>query len=338
MEEEGKQLTLDESLRNHPDFIQHERDGCGLLGVDWHWGYNIEGERYCDGCGWVDPTYKDFDETAPKDIMYPGLYSVTVQHRKRRRVSRETRDYYSDCGFKFDSNGGVITQGIAAKSGRYKPRFHLNERISQWGMDDPVLPKNILEWLLEKAQSGNYGPIENFRRGTVLKLLKDCGQIKYREKWKSILHKINPTLPLSFPPYQLVDYIQVHFSRMLEEFYQLKHTMPRSITKTIKGETKTRVRHNFISFNYCIRKIMESLDIYQWHDEFPVPISTSKLLALDNIMEVICAKLQFPFTRSVLIKRPKFKIPRRERERLKTEKQQLNKDMDDLIKFMDCDD
>jgi hypothetical protein len=73
------------------------------------------------------------------------------------------------------------------------------------------------------------------------------------------------------------------------------------------GTSYSRQRHNFISYNYIQRKLLEMKEIWDFHHEFPVPRSHTKLHALDDVFARMAAELGCPFQRSAVIKRPKLR-------------------------------
>jgi len=142
----------------------------------------------------------------------------------------------------------------------------------------------------------------------VITITRDLKMQKYRERWKSILFKLNPDSvdPEEIPP-DIIPGMAIMFNRLVEQFRSMKTQMPKTISRKTNGEIQPKERHNFISYNYVLRKELEMSGIYWFHDEFPIPRSHAKLHALDDIMEKMCKELDFPFQRSVVVKRPKLK-------------------------------
>jgi hypothetical protein len=192
--------------------------------------------------------------------------------------------------------------------GRYKQKFHHNERVSQWLMHDPSIPKHDWERLEGEALSGRYGPAEGLTRSSVILITRALGLQKYRERWKSILYKLNPTFTPTTPPLSFLAWSDQTFPQLVFAFNsQFRFTMPQSVMRDKKGVTSTKPRHNFPSYNYTQRKLLEMKGIWDFHHEFPVPRSHTKLHALDDVFAQICSSLGLPFQRSAVIKIPKFK-------------------------------
>lgn len=99
--------------------------------------------------------------------------------------------------------------------------------------------------------------------------------------------------------------METTFDKLLRAFEEYKTTMPLSMAKGGDTVMRPRVRHNFLSFNYVIRKMLEVHNIYDFHSDFPLPRSYQKVHALDDVMELMAESIRMPFKRSVVIKRPK---------------------------------
>lgn len=195
--------------------------------------------------------------------------------------------------------------------GRYRPIFHWNERIAQLQLADPPIPPEAAGRIVNAVVSGKYGAAEDFTRASVIALLRDERLDTYRERWKSILADLNPEAEILTMPQELVDRAQHVHKLVLDAFFRLKHTMPKSTVRK-NGRSVVRERHNVLPFNYEFRKIMEIYGIYDYHAELPLLRGAHKLKALDDVTERIFRSLALPFTRTAIIRRPKI---RRSRQR-----------------------
>ena len=240
----------------------------------------------CTQCGTVDKSSRDFDIHVP--------YPTDEPYWKRRKFSKHLID---DDSWKFGDS--------AAAAGRYKEKFHWNERVSQWTCQDPPIAENDWARICEAASSGRYGPEEDFTRATIITLTRDIDLKKCREKWKSILVKINPTYDPAMPQDGFLEWASILFVKLVLSFLKFRHTMPASVVRTKKGKVAKRPRHNLIAVNYLMRKLLEMWGDWDCHDEFPVLKTHGKLHALDDVMELMCADLGLKFIRSTVIKRPK---------------------------------
>lgn len=123
---------------------------------------------------------------------------------------------------------------------------------------------------------------------------------KYRERWKRILAELCGD-HFEKPDSETLEWINLMFDPIVSSFKSLRETMPLSVSK---DGTQTK-RHNFLSYNYVITKLLEARGIYNFHWEFPLPRSHVKLHALDDIYSDICQRLGIYFERSVVFKRAK---------------------------------
>jgi hypothetical protein len=197
--------------------------------------------------------------------------------------------------------------------GRYKAKFHLNERTSQWCCTDPEIPHSDWQRIENAAKFGRFGPPQDLTRGSVILIVRDLKMTKYRERWRKILTTLNQAYEWDeseVPTQPFLDYLSEMFRRALPLFERHKNTMPVvSIRKD--GSMVHKHRHNFPSFNHFIRKTLESWGDYSHHEEFPLPRSHTKLMALDDVIAKIADELPgFTFVRSAVIKRPKIKKTR----------------------------
>lgn len=105
------------------------------------------------------------------------------------------------------------------------------------------------------------------------------------------------------------------FNLVVEEFLKFRHLMPNSVVRQ-KGKGKSvKQRKNIISYSYIMRKQLERLGVWKYHNDLPLFRTWTKIHALDDIYEVICDSLyengytEFQWwERSTVIKRPKLKL------------------------------
>jgi hypothetical protein len=276
---------------------------------------SIEGSSVCPDCGLVDtsdlPLIPTFE--APVKRSHPGRPDA---FRNPDGISVNLRAPTSGDA---DEEEEVLSEGVSfghmlssnqffssESKGRYKPVFHWNERIAQMSLTDPPLPDNILAEITEEADSGEYEDRSTFSRATVTVILKKLELQKYRERWKSILHHLNPSLQMIYPHPNFLARVEPVYNMMEYLFFVCKHSMPKSVIRGKNG-LKIKERHNIIPFNYLFRKIMEHFDCWDFHEELPLLRSATKLQHLDDITETIAAKIGLKFSRTPIIKAPKIK-------------------------------
>ena len=242
---------------------------------------SLEGFPVCSGCGTISKRNQYFDMAPVYDKPDPWAKPANLVQTKKS-------DWQST-------------------RGRYKEKFHYNERVSQWLMRDPEIPSNDWDRIEAEALSGKYGKPGELTRASIILITRALKLQKFRERWKTILAKLNPNFQSEEPPEEFLQWAEVVFPNLVRTFYLHRNEMPRSSLRTKEGKVTSRQRHNFPSYNYTQRKLLEVKEIYDFHHEFPVPRSHDKLHALDDVFEKMCIYLNLPFQRSTVIKRPKLR-------------------------------
>ena len=122
---------------------------------------------------------------------------------------------------------------------------------------------------------------------------------------------LNPNFEVKVPDTYWLEKVEVIYNAVETRFFELKHTMPKSVIRKSNGEIRVQDRHSNFPFNYLFRKICEALDVWDWHAELPLLRSPTKLQNLDDIASIIFKSLALKFRRSTIIKRPKMRKFRR---------------------------
>lgn len=225
------------------------------------------------------------------------VYSETIPYQHRNPES-------PGVGYSTDSSTPCKVVGD-----RYRSEFHFNERIRQLCCEDPQIPLEPLREIRAEYEIGKYPKRHKLRRYHVFRICKatewydgNLGRVRscgiYCERWKTLLRELKGTSPKA--PYgELVRYLVHMFKHLRVPWAYFREMLPASKTKK-----KTKTRHNSMNFNYTFRKILESRDIYEFHDDFPTLKTPSKLHALDRVMEKCSSYIGMKFTRSVVIERP----------------------------------
>lgn len=188
-------------------------------------------------------------------------------------------------------------------SRRYQRPFYYKERMQQWCCQEPKLDEDLLDSMVHEMESGRFGPQNDLSRGDIFLMLRENGWSKYKENWKTILRAASGR-DLRFPDDELVEKCTRLYhliSRMLEKVFHL-----------LCG-SKGKPRKNMMHVNYVHRKILESQGILEWHREFPLLRTPTKVAELDDAAEEIFHKIGIPFTRTAIVLIPKCrqKIKRR---------------------------
>jgi len=172
--------------------------------------------------------------------------------------------------------------------------------------------KRRIDWIIDiiaiqnEALNPIWGPPEAFDWATVTMILRKLNLNKYRERWKWLLMKLNRTFRPRFPSEEFLADVEYHYTRIQNEFFAIKASMPPSIFRK-NGMVIKKNRHNNMPFNYVFRKLCEAAGVRDFHFELPLLRSTEKLHALDDIMAKITFKLGIPFSRTAVMKWPKLR-------------------------------
>lgn len=269
---------------------------CWTCDNDTTWVENESLELVCSGCGSIDHSSMALSEIP--DFEKPNPWA-----------KRHHKAGYRACA----------DPCKRPALGRYKEKFHFNERVSQWMCKDPRIPDSDWNRIQAAADSGKYGRKEDFSRATVIIITRDLKLQKYRERWKTILCRLSPMFRDFWledeemtPEPSFLEWAKFQFNEFVTQFYLRRNEMPNSLTRTKKGNAAVvlrRNRHNFISYNYIFRQLLLMYGDLTHNEEFPLPRSHTKLHALDDVMENMCLDLgiESDFQRSAVIKRPKLK-------------------------------
>jgi hypothetical protein len=197
-------------------------------------------------------------------------------------------------------------------------------------MEEPPIPDLVLSRIMDEAwsnvvpecedegedqghESRAWGDPGDFARSTVVMILKKLDLSHYCERWKTILSWLDEDREIVIPSKELIERLEPMYVAVEEQFWKTKDHMPKSHIRTKdkvnpeKSKVRIQERHNIIPFNYLFRKLCEAVGVRSFHGELPLLRSAAKLHHLDDIMGEICDSIGIPFTRSVVIKRPKMK-------------------------------
>jgi hypothetical protein len=206
---------------------------------------------------------------------------------------------------KRDKDGNVIkgktSYGTAVRR-RYKRKFYYRERLAQWLCQEPPVKPSVMSIFEELMINGDYGTKRNLSRGTIYQMCKEHKLCRYKENWKSILYHLKGKTPNNPQP-DVLHYCSLMFGRISKRFDRVSKN---EMAKYIKG-SKGKPRHHILHVNYIHRKILEMYGLLDYHREFPLLRTPSKIHTLDDVMQVIAAQTQMPFCRTAVIVPPKYK-------------------------------
>jgi len=215
---------------------------------------------------------------------------------------------------KRDRDGRVIKP--FASSGcdpdrRYVSTMHYKERLAQWQCKEPeILDASVIPRFQEALRSGKYGTRKECHRGTVMWMCRELKLCKYKECWKTILWDITKK-SLTLPPDSLVEDCLRTFKMLLKRF----NANVQDTAFPLRG-ARGKPRHNVMHLNYTHRKILEGLGHWEYHREFPLLRTPSKIHALDDAMEPIAREIGLPFVRTPVVVIPRCKVKTKSRQNL----------------------
>lgn len=165
----------------------------------------------------------------------------------------------------------------------YKRINHLNEWLNQvQGKETTEINDEVFANILNEIKKQK---ITNMATLTVKKLrdiLKKIDSNKYYEHIPHIMHRLNGIPALHMPP-ELEDKIRFMFCTIQIPF--LKYQPPN--------------RKNFLSYSYCLHKMMQLLEKDQYLASFPLLKSREKLYMQDQIWKKICHDVRWQFIPSL---------------------------------------
>ncbi|MBU0706642.1 hypothetical protein KJ807_05520 [Patescibacteria group bacterium] len=266
-----------------------------------------EGSLVCTDCGVVVSDRSDIYSGPPIE--------KTIECSQKSRISRLTadqRDLVPDIVLR-----NVYTCSLDNDS-KYKRIFHCNERIRQWCLEDPPIPREAFEAIEEEWRFGPYPGRSELGKADIERICRaakfnrpnpfypdedgpeeSCQ--RYIERWKTLLFRLS-THTLNIPSEEVQNFVRWRFKTLQGPFQQHKNLIPRSRMKNRRG-VKMVQRKNFSNFNHTFQKILESKGFYDWHWEFPTIKTPSKVHFLDDVMEKCAADVDMPFRRSVVLDR-----------------------------------
>lgn len=165
----------------------------------------------------------------------------------------------------------------------YKRINHLNEWLNQvQGKESTEIPEDVFDKILLELKKQKVENMAMLTRKNVKEILKKLKINKYYEHIPHIINRLNG-IPMPQLPAYLEDRVRQMFCQIQVPF--LKHAPPN--------------RKNFLSYSYCLNKMMQLLEEDQYLDSFPLLKSREKLHQQDVIWQKICCDLGWDFIPSL---------------------------------------
>lgn len=165
----------------------------------------------------------------------------------------------------------------------YKRINHLNEWLNQvQGKETTEIPADVYDSILLEIKKQKLKNMAVITKKNVKDILKKLKINKYYEHIPHIINRLNG-MPTPQLPAELEERIRQMFCQIQLPF--LKHAPP--------------TRKNFLSYSYCLNKMMQLLEKDQYLEYFPLLKSREKLHQQDVIWQKICGELGWDFIPSL---------------------------------------
>ena len=165
----------------------------------------------------------------------------------------------------------------------YKRINHLNEWLNQvQGKETTEIPEDVFISIILEIKKQKISNMATLTRKKIKDILKKLKINKYYEHVPHIMHRLNgiPT---------------PHMTPELED--KLRHMFCMIQVPFLKYSPATR--KNFLSYSYCLHKMMQLLEKDQYLDSFPLLKSREKLHQQDQIWRKICEDIGWDFIPSL---------------------------------------
>jgi len=165
----------------------------------------------------------------------------------------------------------------------YKRINHFNEWLNQvQGKETTEIPDEVYDNLLLQIKKQKITNMALLTPKRVKDILKKLRGNKYYEHTPHIINRLNGIPSPHLPP-ELEDRLRSMFCQIQVPF--LKHAPPS--------------RKNFLSYSYCIHKLLQLLERDEYLSSFHLLKSREKLQAQDMVWQKICNELGWDFIPSL---------------------------------------
>jgi hypothetical protein len=165
----------------------------------------------------------------------------------------------------------------------YKRGNHFGEWLNQvQGKETTEIPEEVYDAILLEIKKEKVTNMATLTKQKIKAILKRLKINKFYEHATLIITRINGIPPPHFPP-ELEDKLRQMFCQIQAPF--LKHAPAK--------------RKNFLSYSYCLRKMVQLLDQDQYIDSFSLLKARDKLQVQDEIWKKICQEISWEFIPSL---------------------------------------
>lgn len=237
----------------------------------------------------------DSDALMQKNIAsseHANTNAVTCNHCGSPDIVSMTNDGYSYCA-KCHSIEYIIVDHdkpsykdpprSEVSYANYRRLNHLSEWLAQCqGVETTDIPDEVFDMILLEIKKERITNMAQLTHAKIKSLLKKLRLNKYYEHIPHILHKLTG-MPM------------LHLSPVLEEKL-------RGMFKELQGpflKHAPRNRKNFLSYSYCLHKLLQLLEFDHLSVHFPLLKSREKLHACDMVWKACCEELGWEFIKSI---------------------------------------
>eukprot|EP00798_Chlamydomonas_sp_ICE-L_P030950 gene30950-36008_t len=165
----------------------------------------------------------------------------------------------------------------------YKRINHLNKWLNQvQGRETTEIPEDVFMNIIMEIKEQKITNMATLTPKRIRAILKKIDSNKYYEHIPHIMHRLNGIPTIHMPP-DLEDKVRCMFCAIQIPF--LKYQPPK--------------RKNFLSYSYCLHKMMQLLEKDQYLVNFPLLKSREKLYQQDQIWKKICEDVRWDFIPSL---------------------------------------
>ena len=165
----------------------------------------------------------------------------------------------------------------------YKRINHFNEWLNQvQGKETTEIPDDVYDSILLEVKKQKLTNMAELTQRRVKDILRKLRINKYYEHIPHIINRLNGMPSPHFPP-ELEDRLRHMFCQIQGPFLRFSPSQ----------------RKNFLSYSFCLHKMMQLLEKDQYLSSFPLLKSREKLQQQDQIWRKICEELGWDFIPSL---------------------------------------
>eukprot|EP00798_Chlamydomonas_sp_ICE-L_P010902 gene10902-17022_t len=213
------------------------------------------------------------------------LHSDSLRRRAHARAHRPGGRYYGSVEYILIDHEKPTYKDPPKDAAcfAYKRINHLNKWLNQvQGKETTEIPDDVFMNIIMEIKKQKITNMATLTPNRIRAILKKIDSNKYYEHIPHIMHRLNGIPTIHMPP-DLEDKVRFMFCAIQIPF--LKYQPPK--------------RKNFLSYSYCLHKMMQLLEKDQYLVNFPLLKSREKLYQQDQIWRKICEDVRWDFIPSL---------------------------------------